>query len=95
MTDLALGGRRRVKLKMTYSAWREMEQIAGAATREIGSAIAGLGRDPHPVGHDPVLGQRGCFRLAVVGWWILYHVGRHDESVTVLGVLGERRPTLH
>lgn len=84
-----------MKLALTYSAWLEMRQIPVSTTREIGNAIVDLKRDPHPVGRDRVPGLRGCFRLPVEGFWVLYHVGVAEDAITVLGVLGERSPTLH
>ncbi|HZR80663.1 MAG TPA: hypothetical protein VFD92_06175 [Candidatus Binatia bacterium] len=84
-----------MKLNLTYSAYREMEQIAGAPLREIGEAILALAQDPLPSGYSVLEGRGGCYYLPIEGYFILYHVGQRDEGVTVLGVVAEGRQTLH
>lgn len=84
-----------MKLSLTYSAYREMEQIAGAPLREIGEAILALAEDPLPSGYAVLEGQGGCYCLPIEGYYILYHVGQPEEAVTVLGVVVEGEQTLH
>ena len=84
-----------MKLALTYSAWLEMRQIPVSTAREISVAILDLKRDPHPPERDAVPGQRGCFRIPVEGFWVLYHLGAGEGPITVLGVLDEHSPTLH
>lgn len=84
-----------MKLNLTYSAYREMEQIVGAPLRGIGEAILGLAEDPRPEGHSVLAGQGGCYCLPIAGYQILYHVGRPEEGVTVLGVVADGDPTIH
>lgn len=84
-----------MKLALTYSAWLEMRQIPVSTAREVGRAILDLRREPRPSLGDEWPGQRGCFRLPVEGVWVLYHLCASDRAITILGVLGERTPTLH
>lgn len=84
-----------MKLNLTYSAYRELEQIPGSPLREIGEAILGLAHDPMPIGTAVLEGQGGCYVLPIEGYYILYHVGQREEGVTVLGVVEEGIPTLH
>lgn len=84
-----------MKLALTYSAWLEMRQIPVSTAREIGDAILDLRRDPRPPHGDAMPGQRGCFRLPVEGFWVLYHLGSSEDAITILGVLGEPAPALH
>lgn len=84
-----------VKLNMTYSAYREMEQISGTSLREIEEAILGLTEDPLPGGTAVLEGQGGCLFLSIEGYFILYHLDESDEALTVLGVVDGAVPTLH
>lgn len=82
-------------LSLTYSAYREMEQIASGPLREISAAIVDLADDPLPTGSLAFEGQEGCRFLVIDGYWILYHINRCDKKVTVLGVLNGPVHTLH
>jgi hypothetical protein len=84
-----------MKLNLTYSAYREMEQIPGPPLREIGEAILGLAHDPMPMGASVFEGTGGCHYLTIEGYYILYHIGRSEEGVTVLGVVAEGAQTVH
>lgn len=84
-----------MKLNLTYSAYREMEQIPGTPLREIGEAILALAQDPLPIGTSILDGQGGCYYLPIEGYYILYYIGQREEGVTVLGVVSEGVPTLH
>lgn len=84
-----------MKLSLTYSAYREMEQIAGPPLRGIGEAILSLAEDPYPSGCAVFEGQGGCLCLPVEGYYILYHIGQRDEGVTVLGVVEGALQTVH
>lgn len=84
-----------MKLSLTYSAYREMEQIVGTPLRDIGEAILALAYDPAPAGRTNLSGQLGCYCLPIDGYFILYHVGRPEDGVTVLGVLADSNPSIH
>jgi hypothetical protein len=84
-----------MKLNLTYSAYREMEQIPGPPLREIGEAILALAQDPMPSGYSVLEGRGGCYYLPIEGYYILYHVGQREEGVTVLGVVAEGPQTVH
>jgi hypothetical protein len=85
----------RMKLSLTYSAYREMEQIFGPPLREIGEAILDLVEDPLPHGSSILKGRGGCFTLPIDGYSILYHFDERDEALTVLGVVDSQIETLH
>ena len=56
-----------MKLSLTYSAYREMEQIPGAPLQDIGEAILNLADEPHPAGADVLEGLGGCLYLSIDG----------------------------
>jgi hypothetical protein len=84
-----------MKLSLTYSAYREMEQIPGTPLREISAAIVGLADDPLPNGSAELEGQGGCHFLTIDRYCILYHIDQRDEALTVLGVVEGPVLTLH
>lgn len=84
-----------MKLSLTYSAYREMEQIPGTPLREIGAAILELAEDPLPATSSILEGQGGCRYVPIDGYYILYHVGQREEGVTVLGVVEGPVQTIH
>ena len=63
-----------MKLSLTYSAYGEMEQIAGPPLREISAAIVSLAEDPLPSGAEILEGQGGCHFLTIDRYYILYHI---------------------
>ena len=83
-----------MKLSITYSAYRELEQVPPQPLRCIGEAIMGLADDPHPPGSAILTGNGGCYYIAIDDWYILYHVDT-DESLTVLGVVHGPYHPLH
>ena len=84
-----------MKLSMTYSAYREMEQIPGPPLRLIGEAILGLAENPLPAESSILQGQGGCLYLSIEEYFILYHIDETDDALTVLGVVDGLSPTLH
>jgi hypothetical protein len=84
-----------MKLSLTYSAYREMEQIGAVPLREISEAIVSLADDPLPSGAAVLEGQGGCHFLTIDRYYILYHIDRCDEALTVLGVVEGPLHTLH
>lgn len=84
-----------MKLSLTYSAYREMEQISGNPLREISAAIVSLADDPLPSGAAVLEGQGGCHFLSIDRYYILYHIDSSDEALTVLGVVEGPLQTLH
>jgi hypothetical protein len=84
-----------MKLSLTYSAYREMEQIPGTPLREISAAIVSLAEDPLPSGAAVLEGQGGCHFLSIDGYSILYHIDARDEALTVLGVVEGALHTVH
>ena len=84
-----------MKLSLTYSAYREMEQIAGPPLKQIGEAILDLAEDPLPSGSSVLEGQGGCLFVAISDYYILYHINESDDALTVLGVVEGPVPTLH
>ena len=84
-----------MKLSLTYSAYREMEQIPGPPLREIGEAILGLADDPLPNGSSIFEGRGGCLFLPIEGYSILYYIDEGDDALTVLGVVDSGAHTLH
>ncbi|OGZ56979.1 MAG: hypothetical protein A3J04_00990 [Candidatus Ryanbacteria bacterium RIFCSPLOWO2_02_FULL_47_14] len=84
-----------MRLSLTYSAYREMEQIPGVPLRAIGAAILALSDNPMPPGSAVLKGRGGCLYISIDGYNILYHVGQHEEEITVLGVVDESLRTLH
>ncbi len=84
-----------MKLSLTYSAYREMEQIPGGPLRQIGEAILSLADDPLPKGSAVLEGQGGCLYLAIDEYYILYYIDQMDDALTVLGVVEGPVHTLH
>ena len=84
-----------MKLSLTYSAYREMEQIPGPPLKEIGEAILGLAEDPLPTGSSVFEGRGGCLFLPIEGYSILYYIDEGDDALTVLGVVNSDTRTLH
>jgi hypothetical protein len=84
-----------MKLSVTYSAYREMEQIFGPPLREIGEAILDLADNPLPYGSSILEGRGGCMALPIEGYSILYHFDERDDALTVLGVIDSQIETLH
>lgn len=84
-----------MKLSLTYSAYREMEQIPGTPLKEISEAIVALADDPLPSGAAVLEGQGGCHFLPIDRYYILYHIDQGDEALTVLGVVEGPLQTLH
>ena len=84
-----------MKLSLTYSAYREMEQIPGPPLREVGEAILSLAEDPLPAGSAVLEGQGGCLYIPIAEYYILYHIDEGDSALTVLGVVEGPVPTLH
>jgi len=84
-----------MKLNLTYSAYREMEQIGGGPLREISEAIVSLADDPLPSGSAVLEGQGGCRYLTIDRYYILYHIDSADQALTVLGVVEGPVHTLH
>ena len=82
------------KLNITYSAYRELEQVPQSPLRLIGEAIIGLADDPYPTGSTVLQGVGGCFYLAIDDYYILYHIDE-DAALTVLGVLQGPYHPLH
>ena len=82
------------KLNITYSAYRELEQVPQSPLRLIGEAIIGLADDPYPTGSTTLQGVGGCFYLAIDDYYILYHIDE-DAALTVLGVLQGPYHPLH
>ncbi len=85
-----------MKLSLTYSAYREMEQIPAPPLRHIGEAILSLAEDPLPQGSAVFEVGGGCLCLPVEDYVILYHLETGGEgALTVLGVVQDAAPTLH
>ena len=82
------------RLNITYSAYRELENIPQSPLRLIGEAIIALAEDPHPPGSSLLQGVGGCHYLAIDNYYILYHVDE-DDGLTVLGVLHGPYHPLH
>lgn len=84
-----------MKLSITYSAYRELEQVPPQPLRCIGEAIMGLADDPYPPGSAILDGNGGCYYIAIDDWYILYHIDGVDESLTVLGIVQGPYHPLH
>jgi len=82
------------KLNITYSAYREMEQIPQSLLEPIGEEINGLADEPRPPGSAPLKGIDRCFYLAIDNYYILYHID-DDGILTILGVLNGPYHPLH
>ncbi len=84
-----------MKLSITYSAYRELEQVPPRPLRSIGEIIMGLADDPYPPGSAVLTGNGGCDYIAIDDWSVLYHIDGDDESLTVLGVVQGPYHPLH
>jgi hypothetical protein len=82
-------------LAMTYSAYREIEMVPRESVENVSQAILGLAVDPMPDGAVMLEDARGCYYLAVDGWYILYHLSEGLDALTVLGVLDGPEHTVH
>jgi len=82
------------KLNITYSAYREMEQIPRSPLRLVGDAIICLADEPRPPESAPLKGIDRCFYLAIDNYYILYHID-DDGILTILGVLHGPYHPLH
>ncbi|RMF24365.1 MAG: hypothetical protein D6760_03435 [Deltaproteobacteria bacterium] len=82
-------------LAMTYSAYREIEMVPQDAVEHVSQAILALADDPCPEGAVMLEDARGCYYLAVDGWYILYHLSEGMDSLTILGVLDGPEHTVH
>ena len=82
------------KLNITYSAYREMEQIPQSPLRSIGEAIINLADEPYPPGSAPLKGNGGCYYIAIDDYYILYQIA-DDDILTILGVLYGSYHPLH
>jgi hypothetical protein len=82
-------------LAMTYSAYREIEMVPRRSVEHVSQAILGLAEDPMPEGAVMLEDAKGCYYLAVDGWYILYHLSDTLDALTVLGVLDGPEHTVH
>ena len=89
------GGGGNLDLAMTYSAYREIEMVPRESVENVSQAILGLAADPMPDGAVMLEDARGCYYLAVDGWYILYHLSEGLDALTVLGVLDGPEHTVH
>lgn len=80
---------------MTYSAYREIELVPQSAVDDVSEAILGLADEPQPDGAVMLDDAKGCYYLAVDGWYILYHLSEAMDCLTVLGVLDGPDHTVH
>ncbi len=62
---------------------------------EVSQAILALADDPRPEGAVMLEDAKGCYYLAVDGWYILYHLSEALDALTVLGVLDGPNHTVH
>lgn len=85
----------KLELAMTYSAYREIELVPQKTVDEVSEAILRLADDPQPDGAVMLDDAKGCYYLAVDGWYILYHLSEGMDCLTVLGVLDGPDHTVH
>jgi hypothetical protein len=85
----------KLELAMTYSAYREIELVPQSAVDDVSEAILALAEDPQPDGAVMLDDAKGCYYLAVDGWYILYHLSESLDCLTVLGVLDGPDHTVH
>jgi hypothetical protein len=85
----------KLELAMTYSAYREIELVPQRSVDGVSEAILALANDPQPDGAVMLDDAKGCYYLAVEGWYILYHLSEGMECLTVLGVLDGPDHTVH
>ncbi len=88
-------GQSNLELAMTYSAYREIEMVPQSAVEHVSEAILHLADEPCPEGAVMLEDARGCYYLAVDGWYILYHLSEAMDSLTILGVLDGPEHTVH
>ena len=84
-----------LELAMTYSAYREIEMVPQQRVDAVSDAILALADDPQPEGAVMLEDAKGCYYLAVDGWYVLYHLSENMDCLTVLGVLDGPHHTLH
>jgi hypothetical protein len=84
-----------MKLSLTLSAYKEMEQIPGPPLREIGEKILSLAEDPLPESSAVLEGQGGCLFIPIDEYYILYHISEDETDLTILGVVEGHVQTLH
>jgi hypothetical protein len=82
-------------LAMTYSAYREIEMVPRQSLENVSQAILGLADNPMPEAAVMLEDAKGCYYLAVDGWYILYHLSDTRDALTVLGVLDGPEHTVH
>ena len=85
----------KLELAMTYSAYREIELVPQNTVDNVSEAILGLADDPQPDTAVMLDDAKGCYYLAVDGWYILYHLSEGLDCLTVLGVLDGPDHTVH
>ena len=85
----------KLELAMTYSAYREIELVPQSAVDDVSEAILALADEPQPDGAVMLDDAKGCYYLAVDGWYILYHLSESFDCLTVLGVLDGPDHTVH
>jgi hypothetical protein len=85
----------KLELAMTYSAYREIELVPQTNVDSVSDAILQLADDPQPEGAVMLDDAKGCYYLAVDGWYILYHLSEGMDCLTVLGVLDGPDHTVH
>ena len=85
----------KLELAMTYSAYREIELVPRSEVDEVSEAILSLADEPTPEGAVMLEDAKGCYYLAVDGWYILYHLTEGMDCLTVLGVLNGPHHTVH
>jgi hypothetical protein len=85
----------RLELAMTYSAYREMELVPRTAADHVSEAILDLAQNPRPEEAVMLEDAKGCYYLAVDGWYILYHLTEALDCLTILGVLDGPEHTVH
>jgi hypothetical protein len=85
----------RLDLAMTYSAYREMERVPRSSADHVSEAILELAENPRPEEAVMMEDAKGCYYLAVDGWYILYHLTEALDCLTILGVLDGPEHTVH
>ena len=85
----------KIELAMTYSAYREMELVPRLAADHVSEAILDLADNPRPTEAVMLEDAKGCYYLAVDGWYILYHLTEGLDCLTILGVLDGPEHTVH
>ncbi len=85
----------KLELAMTYSAYREIELVPQTTVDNVSEAILQLADEPQPEEAVMLDDAKGCYYLAVDGWYILYHLSEGMDCLTVLGVLDGPDHTVH